>query len=451
MARSDYEESPRSSRRSRNTSRNIPPPAPEVDWSAPVDEEAASPRRRRRTETDRDRSRHSDWERRHDEEVLLRTPESRASSSSYHHSHRRYYDSGSRRDRSTTPSQSVASSMTSVLTPHPPRSSVTRPSNAVYRRPSVSIRDASPAAYDDEGARESRRSLSQPRSIPVLPSTPLSRRTSRMLRSASVSSLGSDRDNIEEPYDDSHDDEREDRSRRETRLVRVERVESSRSRANFNSRDHGRRKRYERSIGPDEDDRDETDSRHPPSIDDRPSVRAPSRPVSRSRSRPASVRHVPARDSDHEHDADSEEPPTHDLRDRFERRKSRKPRQGSSAARDHGRSRSESHFKRSPPPKRYVLSSALLGVGPGSSHRPRASKRYYESEVTTVERLDRRHPPSASHRRSQTVVDSGSVAASQHQSVSSSTRRSSTFLGSFFRSSLPGYSHQHSPEKPVKL
>lgn len=450
MARSDYEESPRSSRRSRTNSRTIPPPAPEVDWSAPVEEEAASPRRRRKTERDRDRSRHSDWERRHDEEVLLRTPESRASSSSYHPSHRRYYDSGSRRDRSTTPSQSVASSMTSVLTPHPPRSSVTRPANVVYRRPSVSIRDVSSAGYDDEVARESRRSLSQPRSIPVLPSTPLSRRTSRMVRSASVSSLGADRDDIEEPYD-SHDDERGAQSHRETRLVRVERMERSGSRPNIRSRDWGRRRRDEELIAPDEDDRDDTDSRHAPSIDKRPSVRAPSRPVSRSRSRPASVRHVPARESDHEHDADSDEPPTHDLRDRFERRKSRKHRHSSRAPRDHGRSRSESHSKRSPPPKRYVLSSALLGVGPGSSHRPRASKRYYESEVTTVEKIDRRHPPSTSHRRSQTVVDSGSVAPSQHQSVSSSTRRSSTFLGSFFRSSLPGQSHQHSPEKPVKL
>lgn len=455
MARSDYDESLRSSRRSRKNSRNIPPPAPEVTdfCQTVVDEELESPRRRRRSERDwdADRSRHrdGDWEPRQDDEGLLRTPESRASSSSYHPSHRhRYHESGSRRDRSTTPSHSVASSMTSVLTPHPPRSSMTRPStgNVIYRRPSVSIREASSAGYDEEISRGSRRGHSQTRSIHAVPSVPLSRRTSRTLRSASVSSFGSDHDGSEELYEDSYDDRREPRNYTETRLVRVDREERSRSRA-----DTRVSYRPSQSVRPREEDYDETDSRHAPSLDEILPVRVLSRPASRSRSRPASARQIPDPESDCEHDADSDEPSPRDSRDRFDGRKSRKHRHASRTPREHGRSRSENPPKRTSSSKRYVLSTALLGVNPGSSRRLRSSKLYYESEAPSANRQDRRHPPSASLRRSHTVNCSGSVAASQHQSVSSSTRRSSTFLGSFFGSSLPGHSHHHAPEKPVKL
>lgn len=458
MARSDYDESPRSSRPRRKHSHNVPPHAPEV----PTGDGPESPRRRRRSERewdgDRSRPRDSDWERDrwHEEEVLLRTPESRTSSSSYHPSHGRYREAGARRDRSTASTHSVTSSMTSVPTPHPPRSSMTRLSNApgVYRRPSVPIRDVAVAGYEEDISRGSRRSHSQARSMRAVPSVPVSPRTSRTLRSASVSSYNSDHeDGSEEPYD-VHDDRREVPAYMETRLVRVVREEVSRSRSRAATRASSYRpSRRGGSIRPRDEDYDETDSRHAPSLDEIPSVRMPSRPVSRSRSRPASIRHIPDPESDHEHDADSDEPPPRPLEDRFERRDSRKQRQSSRAPRDHGRSRSENPSRRSPPSKRYVLpGAALLGIHPGSSRRVRSSKLYYESEAPSAQKQDRRHPPSSSFRRPTTVIGSGSVDASQpHHSVSSSTRRSSTFFGSFFGSSLPGHSHRHAPEKPVKL
>lgn len=488
MARSDHDESPRSSRRSRKTSRNIPPPAPEVDWTRSADEEPESPRRRWRPERERyrdrdrerDTSRHrdSDWERRQDEEALLRTPESRTSSSSYHLS-RRYHDAGSRRERDTTPSRSVASSMTSVPTPHPPRSSMTRQANVIYRRPSVTIRDTSPARYEEETPRESRRGHSQTRSIHVVPISHVSRRPSRTLQVPVATSSSENDDYTEDPYeshgdrsiprrhmdtrliraeesDDVYGDRREPRGYRETRLVRVERDDRSPSREDIRSRNYRPIPRA-RSVRSLEEDRDEIGSRHMPpreEIDEKPMVRTMSRPVSRSRSQPASIRHVPDPESDYEHDADSDEPPARELRDRFEPRKPQKHRHGPRASRDQGRSRSENHSRRSPPSKRYVLSSALLGVDSGSSRRarPSSSKLYYESEaVVALDKQKRRHPPSASVRRSNTVVGSGSAAASQHHSVSPSTRRSSTFLGSFFGSSLPGYSHHTTLDKPVKL
>lgn len=459
MARSDHDESPRSSRRSRKNSRNIPPPAPEVSdfYQSAADEELESPRRWRRSEkdwdVDRSRRRDGDWDPRQDDDLLLRTPESRASSSSYHASHRHHYhESRSRRDRSTTPSQSGASSMTSVLTPHPPRSSVTRPStgNAVYRRPSVSMREISSAGYDEDISRGTRRSHSQTRSIhavPSAPSVPLSRRTSRTLRSASVSSFNSDHEGDEELYEDGHDDSREPRSYRETRLVRVNREERSRSRAD--TRVSYRPSRRQESVRPKEEDYDEIDSRHALSLDELLPVRLRSRPASRSRSRPASVRQISDPESDRDHDADSDEPPPHDPRDRFDRRKSRKHQHTSLTPREHGRSRSENPPQRTSPSKRYVLPTTLLGVSPGSSRRIRSSKIYHESEALSADRQDRRRPPSSSLRRPNN--GSGSVAASQHKSVSSSTKHSSTFLRNFFGSSLPGYSHHHAPEKPVTL
>lgn len=455
MARSDYDESPRSSRPRRKHSHHVPPPAPEV----PTADGPESPRRRRRSERewdgDRSRPRDGDWDRWQEEDVLLRTPESRTSSSSYHPSHGHYRDAGSRRDRSTTSTHSVASSMTSVPTPHPPRSSMTRLSNppAAYRRPSVPMRDVASAGYEEDVSRGSRRSHSQARSMRAVPSVPASPRTSRTLRSASVSSYNSEHDDgSEEPYD-VQDDMRDVPAYRETRLVRVVREEVSRSRSRAGTGASSYRpSRRGGSIRPRDDDYDETDSRHAPSLDDMPSVRMPSRPVSRSRSRPASARHIPDPESDHEHDADSDEPPPRRREDRFERRDGRKHRQNSRASRDHVRSRSENPSRRSPPSKRYVLPGALLGIHPGSSRRVRSSKLYYESEAPAAPKQDRRHPPSSSFRRPTTVIGSGSVDAPQpHHSVSSSTRRSSTFFGSLFGSSLPGHSHRHAPEKPVKL
>lgn len=353
-SRSDYEDSPRSSRRSRKNSRNIPPAAPEV----PGAEVPASPPRRRRTVRDssRYRDRDSDWDRRQDDEILLRTPESRASSSSYHPSHPRYYGSDSRRDLSTTPSHSVASSMTSVATPHPPRSSITRQSQVVYRRPSVSLRDASCPEYEDELIRESRRSGSHSRSIPIVPSPPRSRRPSRAVSLASSSPSDSE-EGTEEAYD-SQEDRRQPRSHRETQLVRISRSrhERSRSRADTTRRGDYRSRRRDESVRRDVEDYDETDSRRTPSPDERPRARTPSRARSRPQSRPASVKRIRADESDREHDADSDEPPARDLRDRLERRPSHRDRHSSRAPRDHRQSsRSQSYSKRTTPSRRYVL------------------------------------------------------------------------------------------------
>ncbi|KUI55162.1 Putative E3 ubiquitin-protein ligase ARI4 [Cytospora mali] len=61
----------------------------------------------------------------------------------------------------------------------------------------------------------------------------------------------------------------------------------------------------------------------------------------------------------------------------------------------------------------------IAGIGgnhPGSSHRvSSSSKRYYDTEVVSMEKPDRHHPPSASLRRSNTVSGS-QAAASQHHS-----------------------------------
>lgn len=486
MARSDHDESPRSSRRSRKAPRNIPPPAPEVDWTRPADDEPESPRRRRRPERekyrDRDKSRHrdADWERRRDDEALLRTPESQTSSSSYHLS-RRYHDAGSRRERDTTPSQSVASSITSVLTPHPPRSSMTRQANAnvIYRRPSVTIRDNSPAQHDEDIPLDTTRNHSRPRLAHVVPVLPLSRRPSRTLQVPEATS-SSENDDTEEPYDspddrrvrriyedsrlisaeesgDDRGDRREPRSYRETRLVRVERIARSPSAEDIRSRSYRPILRA-RSVRSEEEDNDEMGVRHMPprhgTDREPPVVRTMSKPASRSRSQPASARYVPDLQSDHEHDADSDEPVTRELQDRFERRKPHKHRHGSRASRDQGRSRNEIHPRRSTRSKRYVLSSALVGVDSGSPRRVRPSSSnidYKSAPVRALDKQERHRPTAASIRRSNTVIGSVSAAASQHQSVSSSTRRSSSFFGSIFGSSLPGHSHHHAPDKPIKL
>lgn len=477
MAPSDYEDSPRSSRRSRKSSRHIPPAVPEVpsapgvDWPRNADESPSPPPRRRRTERDRNRRkrRDSDWDLRHDEEVLLRTPESQTSSSSYHLSRHRHYSHETRRDQSTTPSHSIASSMTSVLTPHPPRSSMTRLPNVVYRRPSLSIREAA-SGYDNNVPRESGRSRSRSQSTHIAPSTPISRRPSRNFVPVSDPSSGSESEETEDAYED----RARSRSRGETRLVRcdVERrnrgetVSRSRSRAMSRRRAsrHDLRVR-ETSVSSDdndgegdEDEEDEghdlIDARYMPAVDPG-TVRLPLRPMSRSRSRAASVRHIQGTEGDHDHDADSEEPPVRELRDRFERKKSHKHRHASRTPRERGRDRDErqSSSRYPPPSKRYVLSASIFGVDPGSSGRVRSSsRRYYESEQVTKEKPQKRHPPSSSHRRSNTIGGPGSVGtASQHQSVSSSIRRSSAFFGNFFGSSPAGHPHHGAPDKPVKM
>lgn len=413
----------------------------------------------------RARERDSDWDRRQDDEFLQSTPESRASSSSYHPSRPRYYDSGSRRDQSTTPSHSIVSSMTSVATPHPPRSSVTRQAPAVYRRPSTSIREPSAHVYDEEEFYERPRSRSRSRPtcvMPTVPTPPQSRRASRSRAPSYAPSLSDSEDDHTEEARGSEDERRSPRSRRDTQLVRINRDTRSRSRAASIRRDDYYSERRGMSVGRNvEEDREEADFRDYPSQDERlrerissrqPS-RGPSRPASRAPSRPASIRHVLMggdHEHEHEHDADSEEPPLRDRRDQIERRESHKDRHSSRTSRDHRRNRSESHSKRSPPSKRYVKATDLKGADSGSSRRTRSSsKRYYESEERTVEKRDKYHPPSSSLRRSKTISVSGSAAASQQQRVSSSRRPK--FLGSFFGSSHNGASHHHIPATPPKL
>lgn len=412
------------------------------------------------------RERDSDWDRRQDDEFLLRTPESRASSSSYHPSRPHYYDSGSRRDRSTTPSHSIASSMTSVATPQPPRSLVTRQAAVVYRRPSTSIREPPSHVYEEEVVYERRRSRSQSRPscvMPIVPTPPQSRMASRSRAPSYASGPSELEDDHTEEARDSEVERSPSRSRRDTQLVHINRDARSHSRAATSRRgDHWSERRGMSGSRNMEEDREDVDFRDYPSPDERlrerissrqPS-RPPSRPASRPPSRPASVRHIMIGGSgsgDHEHGADSEdEPPPRDRRDQVEHRGNHKERHSSRTPRDHRRNRSESHSKRSPPSKRYVKSTVLQGADSGSSHWIRSSsKRYYESEDRTVERRDKYHPPSSSLRRSKTISVSGSLGASQHQSVSSSRRPS--LLGSFFGSSYNGPSHHHAPAKPLKL
>lgn len=457
MAKSDYVESPRSSRRNRNNSHSIPPPAPEVDWSQPVDEEPHSPpRQTHRTTVRRTVVRDGPWEH-EDEEIPPRTPESRTSSSSYRPSQPLGHRPEHRRDRST-PSRSVASSRTSVHTLQPPRSSMNRPPE--YRRPTVSLKDGS-AGYEDGHLRDRQRSQSRPPSH-VVPIS-LSRRNSRTFDPQSASDSDSADGDTETSYE--KDEDRVPRRRTDNRLVPLSRGERSRSRYDTVTRS-GRRYRRRGELSRPVEDFDDTDSRQTPSIHEEPPPRAPSRSRSRprvqsrsrSRSRAASVRrieerqqkdHVYEQEEDIGDDVSVDKVSAHDLRERFERpigghedRRSR--------TREHRRTKSEMLTKNSPPSKRYVSSVTISGINPGSSRRARSSsKRFYETEVLEVEKRIRQHPPSASVRRSNTVH--GSVAASQQQSVSSSTRRpSSTFLEKLFRPPLPKHRH-HAPEKPKKL
>lgn len=469
MARSDYDDSPRIStqRRRKNSRTAVPPAVPDVP---------DSPNRPRRHRHERDDSRHrgSDWDPRYDDETLLRTPESRASSSSYRHSHgRRYYDSEHPRDQSTTPSHSLASSRTSVPTPHPPRSSVTRQSSVAYRRPSVSLREPSLSAdYEDLTIPERRSTRSRSRSIPLAPSAPISRRTSRTRQSTSPSS-SSDSDHDASGDDDDDDDAEvaydsygtmpKAPGYRETRLVRVDRSQRAPSRAGTERRGKRRQITPAEPLSPDEEsesDELEIPARSPfdevplAHMASRAPSRAPSRPQSRSKSRsysrPASVRHVQEHENDMVNDADSDEPTTSNLRDRFERRGDRKQRHSAHPSGDRRRNRSESHSRRSTPSTRYVSSAASPKAATGSSSRVRSSKKaYHESESAALEMRDRYHPPSAAARRPKSHSASLPLAAaSQH--VSLSTKRSS-FLGNFFGSSFSGHAHHHASANPIKL
>lgn len=435
MARPEYVESPRSSRHRRTL-----PAAPEVDWARAEDELRDSPPRRVWTDRYSDsnrRVRHREGQQ--DEEILMRTPDSRASSSSirpYHSEPRRY---------PSTPSRSISSSKTSMRVHHPPLSSMTRPTSTkeLYRRPSISIREAASAGYEDEASPpETRRSLSRPRSIHIVPSAPISRRTSRTFASPCVSESESDDEDTESTYD-SPTEEREPRRAQRARLL--SRTERSRSRVEP-TRTHRRRRRTDEVSARPEEEYDETDSRHTPSLDEEPPSQLTSRSPSRSHSRAPLTR----RTTQDIQDSASDGPSVEDLRDRFEPPESRKHRHRPHKG-EPTRRRSESHAVPSTTPKRYVLPSPFGGNHPGSLKRVRSdSKRYYDSEIVSVEEPDRHHPPTASLRRSNTVGGSQTV-ASPHHSVSSTKRSSSsTFLGSFFGPSLHSHHHQ-APDKPVKM
>lgn len=449
MARPEYLESPMSSR-SRRSSRVLPP-APELDSLGLEDEDRDSSPHRSSRDRDRDRARgrgrgrdgdtrtmdrlvlrDREWERRQDEEILMQTPDSRASSSSRRLS--RHYHSDPR-GRQPTPPHSVSSSRASTRVPHPPMSSMTRPSTAevLYRRPS--LREPIRAGYDDQDPGHGlRRARSHARSIHAAPSVPVLRDS--MYASGSESN-GEDTETTYDSLDDRRRPRRGDRSRR------LSRHERSPSRAEP-TRSHHRPRRRRRDSARLEEDYDEMNSRHTPSIDDE--LLPPLHPRSRPQSRAPSARHIPEPDVTESEDSQDD----HHLRDRFERRGKHRNRHDSHHKTESRRRRSESHMEPSSTPKRYVLPS-IFGGNPGSSHRARSSsKRYYDTEVTTIEKPDRHHPPSASLGRSNTVSGS-QAAASQHHSVSSTRRSSSsTFLGNFFGPSLHSH-HHHATDKRVKM
>lgn len=449
MARPEYLESPMSSR-SRRSSR-IPPSVPMLDSLESDDEDQDSPPHRSSRGRGRGRDRGRGWARggettardrldprdrelerdMRQDEIIMQTPDSRASSSSQRPSRRYQSDP---RGLQYTPPHSVSSSRASTRMPHPPRSSMTRSSTAEvpYRRPS--LRELAPAGYDDPDSRHgTRRAHSHARSVHAVPSDPVIRRR------AYASGSESNGEDTETTYD-SWDVRRKPRAgERHRRLSLDER--SPRRAEPRTSHHHSRRRRGEPARL--DEDYDEMDSRHTLPVDHEPP--AP-HPRSRPHSRAPSARHIPEPDVTESEDSQDDTR----LRDRFERRGKHRHRRHGSHKTDTRRRRSESHMDPSPSPKRYVLPSILGGI-PGSSHRARSSpKRYYDTEVTTVEKVDRHHPPSASLRRSNTAGGS-QAAASQHHSVSSTRRSSSsTFLGSFFGPSLHSH-HHHATDKRVKL
>lgn len=449
MARTEVFESPMSSR-SRRSSR-ILPPAPMLDDSlGSEDEEPDSPPHRSSRGRGRARARgrgrgrddemmardllvqrDRDWDLDRHDEILMQTPDSRASSSS-HRPSRRYQPDPRARDY--TPPHSV-SSRASTRVPHPPMASMTRQStaDAPYRRPS--LRDLAPAGYDEPHSRHGmRRAHSHSRSVHAVPSAPVLRRR------AYPSGTESNDEDTETTYD-SQDARR--RPRRSERPRRLSLDDRSPSRAEPRTSHYRSRLRRGDPARPDED-YGEMESRHTLSVEQEPPLVPVPRAHPRSRT-PSARPPIPEPDVTESEDSRDDDR----LRDRFERRGKPRHRRHDSHKTEHRRRRSESHMDPSPTPKRYVLST-IFGGTPGSSHRARPSpKRYYESEVTTVEKLDRHHPPSASVRRSNTVSGS-QAAASQHHSVSSTRRSSSsTFLGSFFGSSLHSH-HHHATDKPVK-
>lgn len=454
MARPEYHlESPMSSR-SRRSSR-VPPPVPMPDDSlGSEDEDQHSPPRRssrgrdrargwdqdgeRETAAARDRLVLKEWDcdRRHREEISMQTPDSRGSSAS-HRPSRRYQPDP--RGHQYTPPHSVSSSRASTRGPHPPMASMTRPSTAEapYRRPS--LRELAPAAYDDPDARHAlRRRHSHSRSVHAVPSAPVLRET------VYVSGPESNGEDTETTYD-SWDVRR--MPRRGGRPRRLSLDDRSPSRAEPRTSQRRSRPRRGDPGRLDDEDCDEMDSRHALPVDHESPP--PPHPRSRPRSRAPPARPIPEPDVTESEDSQDDDDR---LRDRFDRRGKHRHRRHVSHKTDPRRRRSESHMDPSPTPKRYVLSS-IFGGTPGSSHRARPSpKRYYDTEVKTLEKVevDRHHRHSASLRRSNTV--SGSQAAASHHHSVSSTRRSSssTFLGNFFGPSLHSY-HHHATDKRVKL
>lgn len=445
--------------RSRRSPRVLPP-APMLDDSpGSEDEELDLPPRRSSRGRDRgrgwgrddestardrlvlrdlDREREREWERerRPDDEIIMHTPDSRASSSSHRHSRRYHSDP---RGRQYTPPHSVSSSRASTRVPHPPMSSMTRPTTAEapYRRPS--LRDLAPAAYDEPDARHGvHRAHSRARSVHAVPSAPVLR---ERVYPSGPESNGEDSETTYDSWDVRR------RHRRGERPRRLSLDDRSPRRAEPRTSHHRSRRRRGDPARLDED-YDELESRHTLSVDHEPPPPPPlpPHPHSRPHSRAPSARPIPVPDVTDSEDSQDDQ----HLRDRFERRGKNRHRRHGSHKTDPRRRRSESHMDPSPSPKRYVLSS-IFGGTPGSSHRARPSpKRYYDTEVTTVEKVDRHHPPSASLRRSNTVSGS-QAAASQHHSVSSTRRSSSsTFLGSFFGPSLHSH-HHHATDKRAKL
>ncbi|KAL2281592.1 hypothetical protein FJTKL_11492 [Diaporthe vaccinii] len=396
MARLEYLESPMSSR-SRRSSRVLPPAPMLDDSTGSEDEDPDSPPHRSSRGRDRDRGRgwardgdttardrldprgwELERERRPDEGIIMQTPGSRTSSSSHRPSRRYQPDT---RGRDYTPPHSVSSSRASTRVP--PMTSMTRPSTAEapYRRPS--LRELAPAGYDDPDARHgARRARSHTRSVHAVPSAPVLR--GRVYASGPESN-GEDTETTYDSWDVR-------RSRGGERARRLSLDDRSPSRAEPRTSHHRSRRRRGDPSRLDED-YDEMDSRHTLPVDHEPPPPPPPHPRSRPHSRAPSAIPIPEPDVTESEDSQDD----HRLRDRFERRGKPRHRRHGSHKTDPRRRRSESHVDPSPTPKRP------------------SPKRYYETEVTTLEKVDRHHPPSASIRRSNTVSGS-QAAASQHHS-----------------------------------
>ncbi|KAJ9132512.1 RBR-type E3 ubiquitin transferase [Pleurostoma richardsiae] len=289
---------------------------------------------------------------------------------------------------------SISSSVTSMRLP---RSStmplMTRPTTTVAHR-RLTAKDSWPYDEDRISRSDSRRSGSRrdvsPPSAHQYRSTPDTRRSSR----TSVSESDDETD-----VTVSTQDEREERSpRRQVKDLYVVPVERRRRR-HHQSRPRKTQQEiiYEEEDGEDEERDQEQEEEVEEEVyqyreeDDRRSRHAPRLEEKRSQSRHSSDRHG--------------------------RREYQRLPHG--AHRDRSRIPSIDDERPSPSPKR-------------------SSKRYYESEMVHSEK-----PPSSLRRSNTTGVSQVTTS----QTVSSSAKRSSTFLGSFFGSSLQA----HASEKPVKI